>query len=114
VAGAGVRGFAGDGADAAAARLNQPLGLAVDSHGALFIVDSLNYRVRRVGIEGIITTVFGGETETRSGIPTARYYPSGVAIDAKGQLLIADVFNHRIWKVTGVAASGLVGGLPTG
>jgi hypothetical protein len=77
----------------------------------LFIVDSLNYRVRRVAPDGTITTVFGGDAGSEGG-PAPRYYPAGVAIDRGGNLLIADPFHHRIWKVAGVAAPGLVAGQP--
>src|SRR5207249_6035509 len=108
VAGTGTPGFAGDEGPAMAAQLNQPLGVAVDSQDNLFIVDSLNYRVRRVAPDGTITTVFGGEP----GNGTAHYSPSSVAVDRSGDLLIVDPFNHRVWRVSGVAAPGLVAGLP--
>jgi sugar lactone lactonase YvrE len=113
VSGTGVPGFAGDGGAATNGQLNRPLGLAADSSGNLFIVDSLNYRIRRVSPDGTITTVFGsgstgdGETEV-----TSRHYPSSVAVDPEGNLLIADPFHHRIWKVAGVATPGLIAGQP--
>jgi poly(3-hydroxybutyrate) depolymerase/sugar lactone lactonase YvrE len=112
VAGTGSRGFNGDGGAAIEAQLNQPLGVAVDSQGTLFVVDSLNHRVRRVGLDGVISTVFGGEAESDIGSGSApRYYPSSVAIDRAGNLLIADPFNQRIWQVSAAAAPGLVAGL---
>jgi sugar lactone lactonase YvrE len=105
MAGAGIPGFTGDGGPATLARLDRPLDLTVDSQGTLFIVDSLNGRVRRVDREGVITTVFdsGGE----SGAASAGYYPARVAVDAAGHLLVADPFSHRIIQVPGVAAPGL-------
>src|SRR5262249_2642663 len=57
VAGTGTPGFSGDGGPASMARLDRPLHLAVDSLGNLFTVDSLNGRVRKVGSDGVITTV---------------------------------------------------------
>jgi sugar lactone lactonase YvrE/predicted esterase len=110
VAGTGTAGFSGDEGPATAAQISHPLGLAVDSAGNLFIVDQRNYRVRRVAADGTITTVFGGS----EGGATAslRDYPSGVAVDRSGSLLITDPFHHRIWKVTGVAAPGLLAGQP--
>jgi poly(3-hydroxybutyrate) depolymerase len=108
VAGTGTAGYSGDDGVATRAQLNHPMGVAVDSQGNLFIVDQLNYRVRRVAPNGVITTVFGG-----AGAPAApRYYPSSVAVDRSGSLLIADPFNHRIWKVAGRAAPGLIAGQP--
>ena len=56
VAGTGVAGFSGDNGAATAAQLNDPLGLAVDSQGNLFIADSFNHRVRRLATDGSIST----------------------------------------------------------
>jgi poly(3-hydroxybutyrate) depolymerase len=112
VAGTGTRGFSGDGGQATAAQLNQPCGVAADRQGNLFVVDRLNYRVRQVGSDGVIRTVFGGAREGESEATAARYYPSSVAIDKAGNLLIADAFNHRIFRVAGIAAPGLLAGQP--
>src|ERR1019366_6639648 len=57
VAGDGNAGFAGDGSAASAARLNGPRGLALDAAGALYIADTINNRVRRVTLDGVISTV---------------------------------------------------------
>jgi sugar lactone lactonase YvrE len=114
VAGTGAAGFSGDEGAARAAHLNQSAGIAVDSQGTLFIVDSRNQRVRKVGLDGVITTMFGGGPEGESGaapIPL-RYYPSSVVVERAGNLLIADPFNQRIWKLPGVAAPGLLAGRP--
>jgi sugar lactone lactonase YvrE len=113
VAGTGTRGLSGDEGPATAARLNQPLGLAVDSQKSLFIVDSHNHRVRRVAPQGTITTVFGGGAGDGGAAPTSSAYsPAGIAIDRSGNLLIADSFHHRVWKLSGVAAPGLLAGQP--
>lgn len=110
VAGTGTAGLSGDEGPAAAAQLNHPLAVAVDSRDNLFIVDQLNYRVRRVGPDGVITTVFGGPSSAGGATAAPRYYPAGVAVDKAGDLLIADPLNHRIWKVAGMAAPGLIAG----
>jgi poly(3-hydroxybutyrate) depolymerase len=112
VAGTGARGFSGDGGQATTAQFNQPCAVAADSQGSLFIVDRLNHRVRRVALDGTITTVFGGGPEGAGSPATATYYPASVAIDKTGNLLIADPFNHRIWKLAGLAAPGLLAGQP--
>src|SRR5215471_9746282 len=57
VAGTGVYGFSGDGGPAVDAKLAYPWGVAVDAAGNLFILDTLNYRVRKVAPSGIITTL---------------------------------------------------------
>jgi hypothetical protein len=54
-----VSGFSGDGADATAARLNRPSAVAVDDELRVYIADTLNHRVRRVGTDGIIETFAG-------------------------------------------------------
>jgi poly(3-hydroxybutyrate) depolymerase/DNA-binding beta-propeller fold protein YncE len=110
VAGTGTAGFSGDGGPAIRAELNHPLGLAVDSEDNLYIVDQRNYRVRRVAPDGVITTVFGGAGSDDGAAAAPRYYPSSVAVDRSGNLVIADPFHHRIWKVSGVAAPGLIAG----
>jgi sugar lactone lactonase YvrE len=114
VAGTGTPGFAGDEGPATAAPLNFPSGVAVDSQGNLFIADSLNHRVRRVGVDGVIRTVIGGEPGGGSGSEPAilLHYPSSVAVDETGNLLVADPFHHRVWKVSGIAAPGLIAGQP--
>lgn len=101
-AGTGTPGFSGDGSPAPLARLDRPLHLAVDRQGSLFIVDSLNGRVRRVDRQGVITTVFSIAAET--GGASMPYYPACVAVDGEGNLLVADPFQHRVFVVRGVAA----------
>jgi len=103
VAGVGRAGFSGDGGPATAAQLDRPLDVAVDSEGNLFLVDSLNGRIRKVSIDGVITTVYHGDG-TRDG--AAHYFPARVAVDDAGNLLIADPFQHRVITIAGVAASG--------
>lgn len=62
VAGTGQAGFTGDGGPASAARLHYPLDIAVAPDGTLYIADSFNYRVRRVGTDGTIVTIAGRGT----------------------------------------------------
>ena len=112
VAGAGVRGFSGDGGPATSARLASPLGVAVDNTGNLFVTDHLNHRIRQVdATTGVITTVAGTGESGFSGdggpATSARLAsPFGVAVDATGSLLIVDRLNHRIRQVD--AAAGVI------
>ncbi len=121
VAGNGAWVYSGDGAAATNASLSFPSGLAVDASGNLFIADSFNNRIRKVNINGIITTVAGNGGQGYSGDGAAATNaslssPRGVAVDASGNLLIADSFNERIRKVntngiiTTVAGNGTFGG----
>jgi hypothetical protein len=101
VAGVGRAGFSGDGGPATAAQLDRPLDVAVVSEGNQFLVDSLNGRIRKVGGDGVITTVFYGGGKGDAG---AHYYPARVAVDAGGNVLIADPFQQRVITIARVAA----------
>ena len=103
IAGNGEEGFSGDNGPATAARLIQPSGVAVDSGGNVYIADAGNNRIRKVTPAGIITTVAGGgDVVGDDGPATAAglNFPSDVAVDAAGNLYIADHFNSRVRKVS--------------
>ena len=104
VAGTGWRGFSGDNGLATSAQLNDPVGVAVDAAGNLFIAETGNQRIRKVDTAGIITTIAGtgaagfsgdGGPATSAQLST----PSGVAVDRTGNLFIADAWNNRIRTV---------------
>jgi sugar lactone lactonase YvrE len=103
VAGNGNGGFSGDGGLALNAQLNNPTGIAVDKAGNVFIGDRNNLRIRKVGTNGIITTVAGNGTVGFSGDGGAAINAAlnfaGLAVDGAGNLLIADLGNQRIRKV---------------
>ncbi len=119
-AGTWVSGFSGDGGPATSASLSSPRCVAVDGDGNLYVADRGNHRVRKVDPGGTITTVAGNGIYGFSGddgpaTEASLGYPSGVAIDGDGNLLIADKMNHRIRKVdisgtiTTVAGNGIYG-----
>jgi RHS repeat-associated protein len=104
VAGNGTSGYSGDGGPATQAQLNYPWGVAVDASGNLYIIDSGNYRIRKVDTSGIITTVAGNGTGGYSGdggpaIEAQLYGLRGIAVDASGNLYIADYNTQRVRKV---------------
>ena len=120
VAGTGIAGFGGDGGPAKLAMLNQPEGVAVDASGNLYIADTDNNRIRKISPNGIITTVAGTGIAGFSGDggPASQAqlnHPEGVAVDASGNLYIADTGNNRIRKIspdgiiTTVAGNGIAG-----
>jgi len=89
VAGNGMLGYSGDNGPATAATLNQPIGLATDSHMNLYIADQQNHVIRKIGTNGIITTY------VQSGFIT----PHGIAIDAYDNLYITDIYKNVLYKV---------------
>jgi sugar lactone lactonase YvrE len=103
LAGTGTARFAGDGGPAAKAMLNEPVALALDEQrDLLYIADLANYRVRVVDLDtGRIMTYAGnGEREYdgdgHKAVHAALSGPSGLALDAEGNLYIADTFSGRI------------------
>jgi sugar lactone lactonase YvrE len=120
VAGNGNGGYAGDGGLATNATIYEPMAVAVDSSGNLYIADSGNDVVRKVTAStGIITTVVGNYTSCTvyyysngscgdGGAATSAqlYYPVSVAVDSAGNIYIADYADHRIRKVT--VATGII------
>ncbi|HEX7415421.1 MAG TPA: NHL repeat-containing protein, partial [Bacteroidia bacterium] len=104
IAGDGTQGYSGDAGQATASELNYPTGVVIDALGNLYIADQSNNRIRKVTTTGIISTFAGNGTWSYSGDggqATAAEFktPTGVAIDAVGNLYIADYYNSRIRKV---------------
>ncbi|MBA4187428.1 MAG: hypothetical protein C0467_05350 [Planctomycetaceae bacterium] len=102
-AGNGKKGFAGDGTKATDASLNEPYGIELDGDGNLFIVDRLNYCIRKVDAKtGDIWTIAGtggksgfagdGDAATKALLVE----PNGLCLDCKGKMYIADVAGHRV------------------
>src|ERR1035438_9102207 len=123
VAGTGARGFGGDGGPATAAQLNYPQGVAVDAAGSLFIADTGNMVVRKVSASGILATFAGTAAAADAqgfsgdgGAATAAQLnnPKGLAVDAFGNLFIADTGNQRIRQVSGGIITTVAGGGTSG
>jgi len=106
VVGNGTFGYSGDGGQAASAIISSPTGVAVDAAGNTYFGDMFNNCIRKVTAStGIISTVAGTGNAGFSGdggLATSAklYYPYGVAVDAAGNIYIADEANDRIRKVT--------------
>jgi sugar lactone lactonase YvrE len=116
VAGGTWPGYAGDKGPASRALLNNPVGLAVDASGSLFIADANNSSVRKVDSTGTISTVAGSGVEGFSGdggpaTQAKLSWPLDVSLDAAGGLLIADNgFNNRVRRVDSTGRISTIAG----
>ncbi len=103
-AGNDTAGYSGDGNAANHASLNNPLGIAIDAAGNLYIADAGNHVVREVNIAGTISTIAGNGYPGYSGdggaaVAAVLSNPTGVAVDAAGNVYIADNSNNVVREV---------------
>jgi len=98
---AGSTGGFRDGAGRSA-QFNSPFGVAVDTEGNVYVADSFNNLIRKITPEGLVSTLAGSTEGFRDDIGTSAQFnsPYGVAVDAEGNVYVADVNNHRIRKIT--------------
>jgi uncharacterized protein (TIGR03437 family) len=117
IAGSGpsAAGFSGDGGPATSAELDNPLGVAVDSAGSVYIAD-LSYSAIRKVTGGVINTIAGGGAGFGGGGPVNGIQvsaPNGVSVDAHGNVFVADTDDQRILELSPPAAIGSAA-LPAG
>ena len=120
-AGTGSGGYSGDGGQASAAQISNPLGLALDASGNLYFADAWNTAIRKIDTAGVITTFAGtpqsGGYSGDGGPATMAQInnPHDLVFDSKGNLYIADANNHVVRRVdtdgviTTVAGTGSSG-----
>lgn len=120
-AGTGVSGFSGDGQPALRTQFNVPRGIGVDKNGSVYVSDTNNYRVRKIDPTGVVTTIAGTGVAGFSGdggsaISAQLSYPTGIRIDAAGNLYIADngavrriTLEGTITSIAGTGVSGYTG-----
>lgn len=117
--GSSTYGFSGDGGPATAALMNNPIDVALDTFGNLYIADRGNNRIRKVSASGIIATIAGVMSPGFSGdggaATLAQIRPTGIAIDDDGNIFIADNSNNRVRMInsagviTTIAGNGIAG-----
>lgn len=101
ICGTGVAGYSGDGGPATSAQTYLPDGITLDASGNIYFCDGYNYRIRKINTSGIISTIAGIGTTGYSGdggLATLAQmeYPTGIAIDASGNIYFADPYNNRV------------------
>lgn len=98
-----------------AATFRSPQGVAVDSNGTVYVADTDNHQIRKITSAGVVTTFAGisGSSGSGDGQGTAAefYGPTGLALDASGNLYVADTQNHLIRKITPSGAVTTVAGV---
>jgi sugar lactone lactonase YvrE len=101
LAGSGSKG-SNDGIGSSAS-FNNPTGVALDTSGNVYVADSYNHMIRKITPTGVVTTLAGcGSSGCSDGTGINAYLdtPTGVAVDASGNVYVADQMNHKIRKIT--------------
>ncbi len=112
IAGTGESGYSGDGGPATAATFNQPYSLQVDGNGDVYVVDRLNYVIRKIeAATGVISTVAGAGESSYGGdggpAASAQFRePNDCFLDGQGGLLVTDIQDQRVRRLD--LASGII------
>ena len=100
-AGTGVQGTA-DGA-VSTATFHSPQGIAIDAAGNMYVADGQSYKIRKITPAGVVSTLAGNGTKGSTDGPGASASfnaPWGLAVDAAGNVYVADANNDKIRKIT--------------
>jgi uncharacterized protein (TIGR03437 family) len=105
IAGGAKEGFAGDGGPATQALLSSPADLIFDPSGNLYVADSGNHRVRKIGLDGTISAIAGNGSNTFSGdggpaVDAGLPGPTGLALDSQGNLYVSDQYQNCVRLVS--------------
>ena len=114
LAGSGAYGFAdGDGINA---KFYFPKGIALDASGNIYVADDINHRIRKITPTGTVTTIAGSTSGADDGLGiNAKFHnPTGVTLDAAGNIYVADAGNNRIRMITPTGTVTTIAGSTVG
>ncbi len=98
---------------ATSAKFNYPSGVCVDASGNIYVADASNHKIRKITPSGAVSTLAGTGSNGNNdgpGIAAKFYYPSGVCVDASGNIYVADAYNDKIRKITPSGAVSTLAG----
>jgi sugar lactone lactonase YvrE len=111
-AGNGTAGYVD--AVASAAEFNNPQGVAVDAQGNVYVADRGNNVIREISTAGVVSTIAGntiaGYYDANPALAAEFNYPTDVAVDAQGNIYVADELNNAIREISGGAVTTFAGG----
>jgi len=109
-----TQGFA-DGAGATA-KFSNPIGVATDAAGNVYVADTYNSKIRKISPDGMVSTIAGSTQGFADGIgDVARFsLPSRIAIDAADNIYVADTGNYKIRKITPAGMVSTIAGSTQG
>ena len=98
------------------AQFNFPSGVAVDKFGNVYVADTNNNSIRKITPDGVVTTITGSKEGDMDGsLSLAKFnHPEGIAVDANGNILVVDVGNQKIKKITPIGAVVTIAGSVAG
>ena len=99
-----------------AARFRFPSGIAIDAAGILYVADTMNHRIRRIALDGFVSTFAGLSTSgtTNGNASVAKFnQPLGIALDTAGNAYVTEVTSHAIRKILPDGTTSLFAGSAT-